>query len=175
MAKKTKSMNEIVKEVYDMLSLAKEEEWDKQTIADNFAGLHHDIDKKLMAYRKVMDDLEFQADVAKAEKKSLVDQSKSYGDRAISLDNERKRMLYPLLNLFYLLEVNSMKGAYGTFYTRSAKPKLVINEEKVPSRFKKRVVKFETDLDEIKKAIDAGENLDFAHYETQPDSVVLKK
>ncbi|MGD1335075.1 siphovirus Gp157 family protein [Vibrio harveyi] len=175
MANKPRSMNEIVKQVYDMMALAKDEGWDEETIADNFAGLDFTIDEKLMAYRKVMDDLEQKSKVADAEKKALSEQSKSYGDRAKSLENERKRMLFPLLNLFTLLDINSKKGAYGTFYIRAGNTKLVVDKSKVTSRFKKRVVTFEIDNDAIKAAIDAGEELDFAYYETAPDTVVLKK
>ncbi|MHA2782561.1 siphovirus Gp157 family protein [Vibrio harveyi] len=175
MADKPRSMNEIVKQVYDMMALAKDEGWDEETIADNFEGLDYTIDEKLMAYRKVMDDLEQKSKVADAEKKALSEQSKSYGDRAKSLENERKRMLFPLLNLFTLLDINSKKGAYGTFYIRTGGTKLVVDKSKVTSRFKKRVVTFEIDNDAIKAAIDAGEELDFAYYETASDTVVLKK
>ncbi|WP_029824042.1 siphovirus Gp157 family protein [Vibrio parahaemolyticus] len=175
MANKPRSMNEIVKQVFEMMTLAKEEGWDDDTIADNFAGLDFTIDEKLMAYRKVMDDLEQKAQVAKAEKKALSDQGKSYGDRAVSLENERKRMLYPLLNLFTLLDINSRKGAYGTFYIRAGTQRLVVDKAKVPARFKRRVVTFEDDNDAIKAALDAGEDLDFAHYETSPDVVALRK
>ncbi len=175
MDKKLPSMNVIVKEVFDFLKTAKEQEWDDQTFADNFAGLDYTIDEKLMAYRKVMDHLEHEANVAKAEKKALTDQSKSYSERATSLENERKRMLYPLLNLFHLLGVNNKRGAYGTFFIRKGSQKLIIDESKVTDRFLKREFKFEVDKDAIKQALAAGEDLDFAYYETAPDTVALTK
>ncbi|TNZ90921.1 hypothetical protein CGK40_20075 [Vibrio parahaemolyticus] len=175
MAKKLPSMNEIVKEVFDFLKTAKEQQWDAQTFADNFAAIDHTIDQKLMAYRKAMDHLEIEADVAKAEKKALADQGKSYAERAASLEGERKRMLYPLLNLFTLLDVPRKTGAYGTFYIKKGLTKLSIDESKVPQRFMRRVVKFEVDKDAIEQALKAGEELDFAHYETSSETIVLKK
>lgn len=84
MADKTESMNNINQQVFDLLELAKQEEWDEQTIADNLAGIECSIDDKLMAYRRYMDKLETAAKLADAEKKVYAEQAKPYGDRAKS-------------------------------------------------------------------------------------------
>ncbi|MBE3746090.1 hypothetical protein HJ204_06450 [Vibrio parahaemolyticus] len=77
MADKTESMNNINQQVFDLLELAKQEEWDEQTIADNLAGIECSIDDKLMAYRRYMDKLETAAKLADAEKKSICRASKT--------------------------------------------------------------------------------------------------
>ena len=175
MADKTESINDINKQVFDLLELAKKEKWDEQTIADNLAGLECSIDDKLMAYRRYMDKLETEAKIADAEKKVYTEQAKPYGDRAKSLKDERSRLTYPLLNLFQILEVEKMKGAYGTFYIKNNPDKLRYKEAELPKRFLQREVHFVPDEDAIKAALDAGEELDFAWYETQPQQVVLRK
>lgn len=175
MAEKTESMNTINQQVFDLLDLAKKEEWDEQTIADNLAGIECSIDDKLMAYRRYMDKLETAANLADAEKKVYAEQAKPYGDRAKSLKEERSRMTYPLLNLFHMLNVEKMKGAYGTFYIKNNPAKLRYEEAKLPEKFLIREVRFVPDVDAIKKALDDGEELDFAWYETPPQQVVLIK
>ncbi len=83
-------------------------------------------------------------------------------------------MLYPLLNLFTLLDVPRKRGLTG-LSTSKRSEKLSIDESKVPQRFMRRVVKFEVDKDAIEQALKAGEELDFAHYETSSETIVLKK
>ncbi len=175
MAKQTESMNDINQQVFDLLELAKKEDWDEQTIADNLAGIECSIDDKLMAYRRYMDKLETEAKIADAEKKVYSDQAKPYGDRAKSLKDERSRLTYPLLNLFNILKVEKMKGAYGTFFIKNNPSKLRYKEGELPERFLQREVRFVPDEDAIKAALDSGEKLDFAWYESQPQQVVLRK
>lgn len=186
MADKTESMNDINQQVFDLLERAKKEGWDGQVIADNLAGLECSIDDKLMAYRRYMDKLETESMLADAEKKVYTDQAKPYGERAKSLKAERDRMTYPILNLFKILLENgqlspdkkggvSMKGAYGTFYIKNNPDKLKYKEAELPKRFLQREVRFVPNEAAIKAALDAGEELDFAWYETQPQQVVLRK
>ncbi|TVO37381.1 siphovirus Gp157 family protein [Vibrio algivorus] len=175
MANITESMNDITQQVHNLLELAKTEEWDEETIADNLAALECTIDDKLMSYRRYMDKLETAAKLAEAEKKVYAEQAKPYAERAKSLKEERSRLTYPLLALFNKLEKESMKGAYGTFYIKNNQPKLKYDESKLPERFRRREVRFVPDEEAIKAALDAGEELDFAHYESQPQQVVLRK
>ncbi|NIY91144.1 siphovirus Gp157 family protein [Vibrio diazotrophicus] len=175
MANNKESMNDINQQVFALLELAKAEKWDEQTIADNLAGLECSIDDKLMAYRRFMDKLELDANLAEAEKKVYSDLAKPYADRSKSLKDERSRMTYPLLNLFKMLEIEKMKGAYGTFFIKNNPTKLRYKEAELPKRFLQREVRFVPDEDAIKAALDAGEELDFAWYETQPQQVVLRK
>lgn len=179
MSNKTESMNDITQQVHNLLELAKAEKWDEQTIADNLAGIECSIDDKLMAYRRYMDKLETAAKLAEAEKKVYAEQAKPYADRAKSLKDERSRLTYPLLNLFQKLKVDKMKGAYGTFYIKNNPDKLKYDESKLPERLRRREVRFVPDEEaiekELKEALKSGETLDFAHYESQPQQVVLRK
>ncbi|MCZ5859985.1 siphovirus Gp157 family protein [Vibrio parahaemolyticus] len=175
MDSKRESINIINQQVFDLLEQAKNEKWDEQTIADNLAGIECSIDDKLMAYRRYMDKLETAANLAESEKKVYADQAKPYGDRAKSLKDERSRLTFPLLNLFQMLNIEKMKGAYGTFYIKKNPDKLRYKESELPERFLIREVRFVPDEEKIKKALDDGEELDFAWYETQPKQVVLRK
>ncbi|MGD1455333.1 siphovirus Gp157 family protein [Vibrio harveyi] len=180
MADKTKeSINDINQQVFDLLQMAKEQEWDEQTIADNLSAIECSIDDKLMAYRRYMDKLETESKLADAEKKVYTEQAKPYGDRAKSLKEERSRMTYPLLNLFHMMQVEKMKGAYGTFYIKNNPAKLKFEEAKLPERLLKREVRFVPDVDAIQKeldeALEEGKSIDYAWYETQPQQVVLRK
>ena len=180
MADKTKeSINDINQQVFDLLKMAKELEWDEQTIADNLAGIECSIDDKLMAYRRYMDKLETQAKLAEAERKVYADQAKPYSERAKSLKDERSRMTYPLLNLFNMMQVDKMKGAYGTFYIKKNPEKLKFDESKLPERLLIREVQFVPDLEaiqkELDKSIEEGKDIDYAWYEPQPKQVVLRK
>ncbi len=175
MASNKETMNNINHQVFKLLELAKEEKWDEQTIADNLAGIECSIDDKLMAYRRFMDKLETDANLAEAEKKVYADQAKPYAERAKSLKAERSKMTYPLLNLFHMLNVDKMKGAYGTFYIKNNPSKLRYEEAKLPERFLRREVNFVPDEEKLKKALDNGEELEYAWYESQPQQVVLRK
>lgn len=85
MADKTESMNNINQQIFDLLELAKQEEWDEQTIADNLAGIECSIDDKLMAYRRYMDKLETAAKLADAEKKKYMPSKQNHTVTAPSL------------------------------------------------------------------------------------------
>lgn len=84
-------------------------------------------------------------------------------------------MTYPLLNLFQMLNIEKMKGAYGTFYIKNNPAKLRYEEAHLPEKYLIREVRFVPDEDAIRKALDDGEELDFAWYESQPQQVVLRK
>ncbi|CAH1521328.1 Whole genome shotgun sequence [Vibrio owensii] len=178
-SKTTETMNDLSKQVSDLLTMAKEQEWDDQTFADNFAALEGGIDDKLMAYRRYMDKLETAAKLAESEKKVYAEQAKPYADRAKSLKDERSRMTHPLLNLFQILNIEKMKGAYGTFFIKKNPPKLKFDEAKLPERLRIREVRFVPDVEAIQKEVDEaleqGKDVDFAWYETPPKQVVLRK
>ncbi len=186
MSENNESMNDINQQFVEIFEQADLEGWSDQTLADNLAALNCSVDEKFMGYRRYMDRLEVQASLAEAEKKVYTEQAKPYGERAKSLNEKRKRVTYPLLNFFYiLLEKGKLKpdkkgkvsitGGFGTFYLKNNPDKLRYKEADIPQRFKKRELRFVPDEEAIKAALDAGEKLDFAWYEKQPQQVILRK
>ncbi|CAH6901378.1 conserved hypothetical protein [Vibrio chagasii] len=176
--KTTRSMNDIVSEIQAFLKEAKDNGFDEETIAETLAGMDYGIDEKLAAYRFVMNDLETQAGIAKASSGIYKDQAKSYADRSKSLEAERKRMTWPLLNLFKMLNIEKQKGSYGTFFIKKNPDKLHIEKDKVPNEFLVRNVSYSIDEAAIKehiKTLPEGESLDFAWYIEGAEQVQLYK
>ncbi|CAH6963651.1 Viral Gp157 protein [Vibrio crassostreae] len=176
--KTTRSMNDIVSEIQAFLKEAQDNGFDEETIAETLAGMDYGIDDKLAAYRFVMDDLEIQADQAKAASDAYKNQAKPYADRSKTLDSERKRMTWPLLNLFKMLSIEKQKGSYGTFFIKKNPDKLHIEKDKVPSHFLVRNVSYSVDEAAIKehiKNLPEGEKVDFAWYVKGDEVVQLRK
>ncbi|CAH7178901.1 conserved hypothetical protein [Vibrio chagasii] len=176
--KTTRSMNDIVSEIQAFLKEAQDNGFDEETIAETLAGMDYGIDDKLAAYRFVMDDLENKAKQAKASSDIYKEQAKPYADRSKSLEAERKRMTWPLLNLFKMLNIKKQKGSYGTFSIKKNPDKLRIEKDKVPSEFLVRNVSYSVDEAAIKehiKNLPEGETVDFAWYEKGTEIVQLYK
>ncbi|WP_394239912.1 siphovirus Gp157 family protein [Vibrio astriarenae] len=175
MADKPRKMTEIAEEIRLFLKDAKDQGFDDETIANTLEGMGYDIDDKLAAYRLVMDDLENAAKIAKETAKIYSEQAKPYQERSKSLDEQRKAMTWPILNLFKLTGDTKKSGSYGTFYLKTDKPSIHIEEDKIPSEYLTRIVSFKPNKQKIKEALEAGEELDFAWFTEGKESVVLRK
>ncbi|CAK2753421.1 viral Gp157 protein [Vibrio crassostreae] len=176
--KEPRSMNHIVEEIQSFLKQAEDNGFDDETIAATLEGMDYGIDEKLTAYRFVMDDLENKAKQAKASSDIYKEQAKPYADRSKTLDSERKRMTWPLLNLFKMLKIDKQKGSYGTFFIKKNPDKLHIEKDKVPNEFLVRNVSYSIDEAAIKehlKTLPEGESLDFAWYIEGAEQVQLRK
>ena len=176
--KTPRSMNDIVAEIQAFLKEAQDNGFDEETIATTLESMDYGIDDKLAAYRFVMDDLEIQADQAKAASDAYKNQAKPYADRSKTLDSERKRMTWPLLNLFKMLNIEKQKGSYGTFFIKKNPNKLHVEKDKVPQQFLVRNVTYSVDEAAIKehlKTLPEGESVDFAWYIEGAEQVQLRK
>lgn len=117
------------------------------------------IAEKIDAYCSVMTRFDGEIEMIKAEENRLEIRKKT-------LENSKSRMLEALK---YVLMTMEEAGEKPEILTPLHKVKLVGNggkqpmdvvEERVPDNFKKII--YETDKDKIRKALEAGEDLDFA-------------
>lgn len=143
-----------------LLELAQDEEADEQAIKDTMEALEGEIEDKADALAGVMRTLRNNEDELDAEIKRLT-------ARKTAIENNRKRILAMLQLFMESTGKTKFKTAKNSFWVQTNAPsvKLDIAPENVPERFKVQKPA-EVSLTLIKKAIEAGEVIEFAHMES---------
>jgi hypothetical protein len=150
----------------EVLNMLYNEDIDEQMIFDTLEGIEGEIEDKADNYAKIIKELEAQAHARKEEAKRLTESAKIFENRIKTL----KQNLY-----------NSMKQVGKTKFTTNlfsfniakngGKQVLTIDGE-VPGIYQK--VRLENDTEKIRKALEDGEILPFAHLEPRGESLRIK-
>lgn len=153
-------LNQAWQEVANMLY---QEDIDEQMIFDTLESIEGEIEDKADGYAKIIKELEAKRDSRKIEAKRLTDSAAVFDNRIKSLKQ----------NLF-----NTMKQTGKTKFSTSlfnfriqkngGKRALTIDGE-VPKEYTKTLI--ENDTDKIRKALEDGKKLNFAHLEDQKESL----
>ncbi len=149
-----------------VLNMLYDEEIDEQMIFDTLESIEGEIEDKADNYAKIIKELEAKQKARKEEAKRLTDSAKVFENRVKALKN----------NLFNAMkETGKTKFATNLFSFNIAKnggkQALTIDGE-VPEEYTKTII--ENDTDKIRKALENGENLPFAHLEPRGESLRIK-
>ena len=149
-----------------VLNMLYNEEIDEQMIFDTLESIEGEIEDKADNYAKIIKELEAKQKARKEEAKRLTDSAKVFENRVKALKN----------NLFNAMkETGKTKFATNLFSFNIAKnggkQALTIDGE-VPEEYTKTII--ENDTDKIRKALENGENLPFAHFEPRGESLRIK-
>ena len=130
---------------------------DQQAFLDTLEGLDFEVGLKADDYAAVITMLNGKADTIDTEIKRLTAMKKA-------IDNNVDRMKNCLQYAMESMDKTEIRTDLHTFKIQKngGKLPLIINEEDVPDSFKRVIV--ETDPEKIRKALDEGQELDFAHY-----------
>lgn len=156
---KAPSLYELTNDLQALLDFGFTEE-DEEVFNDTLDGILAGIGDKSDGYVAVLDHFNANISMIKAEEERLK-------ARREVIENRVKAMKEALKRVLEVMEENGtekpeIKTAFHTIKLagNGGKQPLKVDEDKVPDSFKKVIL--ETDNDKIRKAIEAGETLDFA-------------
>ena len=163
------TLYELTGELLELMEMAQDPDVDPDALNDTMEAINLAFDDKADGYAKIIRTLTAQADAIKAEAARLKDREKSFRDKA---DTIKKNLEAAML----ATDKRKIKTALFTFSIRRNPASVVMDEqyiENVPERFLK-IKDPEIDRAAIKKALQAGENLDgIAHLE-QTESLQIR-
>lgn len=159
------TLYELTEEVYRLYEFAEDPDIDEEVFRDTLEALQGDIEVKSDAYGKVIRQLD-------ADKKALDAEIERLTARKTTIENRKKAMNEALYQAFKALDTQKLKTDLFTFYIQKNPVSVVIDDpEGVPDEFYK--VKKEVSKTSIKEAIEAGQELSFAHLE-QSESIRMR-
>lgn len=141
---------------------------DEQAFADTLEGLTAVINTKMDDYAVVMTHLKGRSEMIQAEIERLQAMKQA-------IDNHEKRMKATMLHVMTeKLNQRKIQTDFHTFTVckNGGKQPMVVDPERVPDNYK-RVV-YETDLEKIRKELEDGKQLDFAHLEERGEHLRIK-
>lgn len=163
------TLYDLTGELLELMEMAQDPDVDPDALNDTMEAINLNFNDKADGYAKIIRTLTAQADAIKAETARLKDREKSFRDKA---DTIKKNLEAAML----ATDKRKIKTALFTFSIRRNPASVVMDEpyiENVPERFLK-IKDPEIDMAAIKKALQAGENLDgIAHLE-QTESLQIR-
>lgn len=155
-----------------ILEMAEDDDLDPELIAGTLECVEGDIEDKLDSYGVVMNEL--QMDVVKIDQeiKRLTEKKKRIN---ANIDKMKNVVQYTMTEVLHTRKVKGEKFTWA-IQKNGGKAPLVINDGvmafSVPERF--QLIDFEFDKAEIRKALEDGEELDFARLGERGESLRLK-
>lgn len=165
-------MNELFKvvgqymQVYDMLT---DPDIDDEVVNDTLEGLMGEIEVHAAGLVPVMERLDMEIDACKKHKEEWANAEKVRKAR-------KDRLKEMIRNAMVALDKNEIQAGDITFKIQNAGGKLplIVDENAtVPERFTK--ITIENDNDLIRKALESGEELDFARFGERSKILKIKK
>lgn len=161
------TLYDITGRMFELLSIADDEDIEPEVFKDTLEGLEGEYDDKIEAYCKAIKNMESDA-------KAFDDESKRLKAKKEKLEHNIDRMKKTVFESLKLMDKRSAGGKVlkASIQINGGRLPLVVEEEKVPFEFQK--VKTEPNNDAIRDALDAGVELDFAHYGERGESLRIK-
>lgn len=150
----------------EVLNMIYEEEIDEQMILDTLESIEGDIEDKADGYAKIIRELEVKQNARKEEAKRLTEGAKIIENRIKMLKNNLYNAMKTTGKTKFTTELFSFNIAKN-----GGKQVLTIDGE-VPTEYTKTIT--ENDNDKIRQALEAGQELAFAHLETRGESLRIK-
>lgn len=163
------TLYEMTMDYLRLLEISEDPDTDPQVFADTLEGLTGEIEDKAEGYITVIKELEARAAKFEKEIKRLTDQKTVY-------QNNIKRLKEALLNAMDAM--GTTKVTTDHFRVSVAKngglqPLYVMPQiDQIPSEYIEHVSKVDTD--KIRRALDAGADLPFAHFEERGRHLNIK-
>lgn len=159
------TLYELTDEVYRLYEFAEDPDIDEEVFRDTLEALTGDIEVKADGYGKVIRQLE-------ADQKAIEGEIDRLERRKDTIKNRIRTMKESLQKAFTALDIQKMKTDLFTIYIQKNAPSVIIDDpESVPDEYYK--VKKELSKTTIKEAIEAGEDIPFAHLE-QSESIRIR-
>ncbi len=152
---------------YDhLLNMLYDEDVDEQAILDTLESIEGDIEDKADGYAKIIKELEMQSNARKIEAKRLMESARV-------LDNRIKMLKSNLFNCMKFTGKTKFTTNLFSFniVKNGGKQPLTIDRD-VPKEYTKTIT--ENDTDKIRKALENGENLPFAHLEPRSERLSIR-
>lgn len=161
------TLYDITGRMFELLSIADDEDIEPEVFKDTLEGLEGEYDDKIEAYCKAIKNMESDA-------KAFDEESKRLKAKKEKLEHNIDRMKKTVFESLKLMDKRSAGGKVlkASIQINGGRLPLVVEEEKVPFEFQK--VKTEPNNDAIRDALDAGVELDFAHYGERGESLRIK-
>lgn len=150
------TLYELTNEYQELLAMAEDPEIDQEVFADTLEGLEGEIEDKAEGYVCVIKELEAEADKYAKEIKRM-------SERCDSIDSRIRRMKDSLLGAMTAMGKTKVPTAHfkvSIVKNGGLQPLEIVGD--VPEKFK--TYRPEIDNKKIREALDAGIELDFAHY-----------
>lgn len=153
-----------IKEVYEMMT---DPEIDEQVVNDTLEGLMGELSVHAAGIVQLRDRLDMEMEACKKQKDEWALAEKIRKNRKARLDELVKVTMAQL-------GVDEIEAGGVLLTLKNAGGKLpLIIDGTVPEKYTK--ITIENDNELIRKALDAGEELDFAHYGPRSKSIKIKK
>lgn len=153
----------------EVLNMLYQDDIDEQMILDTLEGIEREIEDKADGYAKIIKELLGDAEKIKKEKQRLEVRQKTFENRAELLKNNLQNTLKQIGKTKFKTELFSFN-----IQKNGGKLPLIIDDiEKVPNEYFKHTEK-ELDNTKIREAINLGEEISFAHYGEQSESLRIK-
>jgi hypothetical protein len=153
-----------IKEVYEMMT---DPEVDEQVVNDTLEGLMGELSVHAAGIVQLRDRLDMEIDTCKKHKDEWATAEKVRKNRKARLDDLIKATMTQL-------GVDEIEAGDVTLALKNAGGKLpLVIDGTVPEKYTK--ITIENDNELIRKALDSGETLDFAHYGERSKSIKIKK
>lgn len=149
------------KQVADMLY---EEEVDEQCVLDTLESIEGEIEDKADSYAMIIRELLGNAEICKQEKMRLEVRQKAFENRAKFL----KQNLYEVMKETGKTKFKTDLFSFG-IQTNGGKQAMTVDGE-VPEEYCKLV----EDTDKIRKTLEEGQTLEFAHLEPRGEGVRIR-
>lgn len=153
------NLYQLTNDYENVLNMLYNEEIDEQMILDTLEGIEGEIEDKADGYAKIIKELEVKQNARKEEARRLTESAKVF-------ENKIKMLKQNLFNT--MKATGKIKFATDLFsfniVKNGGKQALTIDGD-VPEEYTKTVV--ENDTDKIRKALEEGKELAFAHLEAR--------
>lgn len=157
---------DITKEFQQLYELATDPEVDPDVFSDTLEALTGELDVKGRGYVSVIKQLEMEAKQAK-------EISQQFADKQKTRENHIKQMKEALLFAMTKIGIDQIEAGEWTIKVQKnggLQPMIIDGE--VPENFKR--ITIDDDKEKIRKALENGEKLDFAHLEERGKHISIK-
>lgn len=151
----------------ELMSMAYDEDIEADVYRDTLEAIEGEFDDKIETYCKVIKNIEGDA-------KAVTEEIKRLQAKKKALENHVERMKATMYEAMQAVGKTSAGGKVlkATIQKNGGVLPLIVDEELLPDEFKK--VSYSADNDAIRKALDEGTALPFAHYGERGESLRIK-
>ena len=164
------TLYEITNEFREVYELLTDPEVDEQVVLDTLEAVKGELEIKAAGYINVIKQMEMEANACALQKEF-------WEEKKRVRDNSIKRLKDALCNAMILTGHDDKDGLKAGDYTlkvakNGGKQPMIVNAEEVPDNYMK--VTYSVDNDKIRKALEDGEELPFAHLEERGKHIAIK-
>jgi hypothetical protein len=150
------TLYELTDDYLRLMDMADDPDIDPEVFRDTLDGITDSIEKKADGYARIMKELTARAEMLKAEAERMTARKKA-------IEESIKRMKNNLTTSMVVTNKRKFSTDLFTFYLQKSTSTVIDDEKAVPDEYMR--IKKEPDKTAIKKAIEEGKAIPFAHLE----------